>query len=511
MPANLACGSMHVPGPARSHALRRKIPLRFWLAFAIACAPTLAGAHAWNIPYYLPVPLWLYAYAATGTLIATFLVLAFAPGSGVPQAGLPPARRRRALRIPAAALKAGQIASALFLTLLIVSGMAGTQNPFQNISMAGFWIWFYLGSLYISAVLGDIYAFVNPFAWLLQVAARYFPAMETGRYRYPPRLACYPALVPYVALIALELFGAGRPRDVSIFLLAYAAYAIAGSLCVGRSRWLEHLDALGILCRLCAKLSPLRWLPLPNGNVGIKLRNPIADIAREKPAHMSLVALQSFMLSSTAYDALRDTVPWNRFFWGSVYPQVTHYFPSLGKNYALAGEAILTWQWLSFAAIGMAYYVLFRLFCTIQAICAGAPLKGKALNGKAITQQFCLALLPIALFYHVCHYFTLFLGQGRQALALASDPLGLGWQLLPALSTASEPTPAQSLINMGYIWHAQVLLILAGHILSVYVTHAIAARNRALVGASAVSQLPLLVMAIALTISGLWILSLPLA
>nr|WP_240990407.1 hypothetical protein [Cupriavidus taiwanensis] len=468
--------------------------------------PTWAEAHAWNVPYYLPVPLWLYAYAATGTLIVSFLILAFASGARTPHAGSRPDPRQPVLRIPAAALKAGQIASALFVMLLMVSGMAGTQNPFQNISMSGFWIWFYLGSVYVSAVLGDIYACVNPFAWLLRIASLHFPAIETGRYRYPQWLATYPALVPYIALIALELFGAGRPRDVSVFLLAYIAYALAGSLCVGRERWLEHFDALGILCRLCAKLSPLQWLPLSNGNVGIRLRNPIADIAREKPSHMSIVAFLSFMLSSTAYDGLRDTAPWNRFFWGSIYPHVIHYFPALGKNYALAGEALLIWQWLTFAATGVAYYVLFRMFCALQAI-RSSP----SPDGKAITQQFCLALLPIALFYHVCHYFTLFLGQGRQVLALMSDPLGLGWHLLPALSTSTEPSPAQSLINMGYIWHAQVLLILAGHILSVYVTHAIAVRNRDLVRASVVSQLPLLVLTIALTISGLWILSLPLA
>lgn len=489
------------------HGLRQARGRRaFWIALAVACMPTVAEAHAWNVPYYLPVPLWLYAYAATGTLILSFVILAFASGAGIPHVRSRPDQRRRGRRIPATAIKTGQIASALFLTLLIVSGLAGTQNPFQNISMSGFWLWFYLGSIYVSAVLGDVYAFVNPFAWLLRVAARHFPVVETGRYCYSQRFASYPALVPYVALIALELFGAGRPKDVSVFLLTYVAYALAGSLCFGREVWLTHFDTLGMLCRLCAKLSPLGWRPLSNGDAAIQLRNPIADIAREPPSHMSIVAFLSFMLSSTAYDGLRDTAPWNRFFWGSTYPRVIHFAPALGKSYALSGEVLLIWQWLTFAAIGVAYYVLFRLFCALQAISART-----SLNGKAITQQFCLALLPIALFYNVCHYFTLFLGQGRQLLALVSDPLGLGWRLLPSLPTFSELTPAQSLVNMGYIWHAQVLLILVGHLLSVYVTHAIAVRNRDLVGGSLVSELPLLALTIALTISGLWILSLPLA
>ncbi|MFX8441286.1 hypothetical protein ABTL81_20110, partial [Acinetobacter baumannii] len=75
--------------------------------------PTVAEAHAWNVPYYLPVPLWLYAYAATSTLIISFMILAFASNARMPHVGSWSAQRRKALRIPAAVLKAGQVASTL--------------------------------------------------------------------------------------------------------------------------------------------------------------------------------------------------------------------------------------------------------------------------------------------------------------------------------------------------------------------------------------------------------------
>ena len=471
-------------------------------ALALACMPTSAQAHAWNIPYFLPVPLWLYAYAATGTLIISFMILMFAPSARMPAIGPRPAARK-ALRIPAGALHAGQIAIALFLALLAVAGMAGTQNPFQNISMSGFWIWFYLGSIYVSAVFGDLYAFVNPFCWMLRIAARIFPAIEIGRYRYDRRLAFYPALAAYGALIALELFGIGKPGEVSLFLLAYAAYAVAVSVCFGREVWVKYFDALGLLCRLCAKLSPLKWLPLKGGDVAIQFRNPIADMARDDRSPISIAAFLSFMLASTAYDALRDTVPWNRFFWGSIYPHVVRHVPALGTNYAHSGDALLIWQWTAFAATAAAYYLFFRLICSLQ-----ARQSQSSLNGKALARKFCVTLLPIALFYNVSHYFTLFIGQGRQLLALVSDPLGLGWRLLPTVPSGDTAAPV---INMGYIWHAQVLLILAGHVLSVYVTHVITTRDRDLVRDGVIAQLPLLVLTIALTISGLWILSLPLA
>nr|CCA88175.1 putative fenitrothion hydrolase protein FedB [Ralstonia syzygii R24] len=470
----------------------------------VACMPTLANAHAWNIPYYLPVPLWLYAYAATGTLIISFMVLAFASGTKTPGTESRSNQRGKGLRIPASRLHAAQLASAIFLVLLIVSGIAGTQNPFRSLSMSGFWIWFYLGSIYVSAILGDIYAFANPIALILRIAAHYFPSLETGRYRYPQRFALYPALFVYIALIALELFGAGRPRDVSLFLIGYVAYAVAGSLCFGRELWLRHFDTFGMLCGLCARLSPLKWSSSSKNEVTVKLRNPVTDISRDKPSHISVVAFLSFMLASTAYDGLRDTATWNTFFWRGIYPHIINLFPTLGKNYAFSGEMILAWQWLTFAAMSAAYYCLFRGFCALEAITSRS-----SFDGKHFSRQFCFALLPIAFFYNVCHYFTLFLDQGRKIIALAADPLGLGWKLFSMSST--QDSAAQSLINVGYIWHAQVLLILAGHILSVYITHAISIRSRDLGGTAIIGQLPLLVLTIVLTISGLWILSLPLA
>ncbi|AKM39632.1 membrane protein [Burkholderia contaminans] len=471
-----------------------------------ACAPTGADAHAWNIPYYLPVPLWLYAYAAAGTLVVSFMILAFASGSGARAPGMraPAVRRRRAWQLPAVVLAAGQAASLGFVVLLIVSGLFGTRNPFVNVSMSGFWIWFYLGSIYVSAVFGDLYAFTNPFASMLRIAARVAPGIDRGRYRYPRGLASYPALLAYVALIALELFGAARPRDASLFLAGYAAGALAGSFCFGRDVWLRHFDAFGILCGLCARLSPFEWRRVSAREIGIGLRNPVAAMAAEPPLDVSIVIFLSFMLSSTAYDGLRDTAVWNAFFWRGIYPLIVMVFPALKNNYAMAGDLVLAGQWATFAVVGLAYHGLFRGFCAL-----GAAGSRSALDGNAFARRFGLLLLPIALFYNVCHYFTLFIDQGRQIVSLLSDPLGIGWNLLSI--EPAQVAPIALLINVGTIWHAQVLLILAGHVLSVVVTHAIAVRHRVLAGTVVLNQLPLLVLTIALTISGLWILSLPLA
>ena len=66
------------------------------------------------------------------------------------------------------------------------------------------------------------------------------------------------------------------------------------------------------------------------------------------------------------------------------------------------------------------------------------------------------------------------------------------------------------LLQVDFIWHSQVALILIGHIISVYLAHIVALRVFGGPGAAAASQVPMLVLMVLFTTFGLWILSLPL-
>lgn len=61
------------------------------------------------------------------------------------------------------------------------------------------------------------------------------------------------------------------------------------------------------------------------------------------------------------------------------------------------------------------------------------------------------------------------------------------------------------------VWHAEVALILIGHLVSVYLAHRVAlclfpTRREAMV-----SQIPMLLLMVTYTIIGLWVISLPFA
>ena len=94
--------------------------------------------------------------------------------------------------------------------------------------------------------------------------------------------------------------------------------------------------------------------------------------------------------------------------------------------------------------------------------------------------------------------------EGARLPSVFTDPFGFGWNLFGV-----EPNKP-SYIEMGVVWHTQVALILAGHMISVYLAHAVALRIFATRKQAIMSQIPMLLLMVAYTAIGLFVLSLPL-
>jgi hypothetical protein len=125
---------------------------------------------------------------------------------------------------------------------------------------------------------------------------------------------------------------------------------------------------------------------------------------------------------------------------------------------------------------------------------------------RVIALRFGLSLVPIAFVYNFTHYYTLILTQGAQILKLASDPFGVGWNLF---GTAGQSF--SMLVQADSVWHTQVGLIVFGHMVSVYLAHIEALKLFGDSRRAALSQIPMLALMVALTVMGLWILSLPIS
>ena len=132
-------------------------------------------------------------------------------------------------------------------------------------------------------------------------------------------------------------------------------------------------------------------------------------------------------------------------------------------------------------------------------------LTGSPLTVMQLSLRFAYSLLPIALVYNITHYYTLIFTQGVKVVSMLSDPFGWGWNLFGTAGLWRAPI----IPDVAVVWHTQVGLIVLGHVISVYIGHRIALRTFATARQATLSQLPLLVLMMAFTASGLWILAQP--
>ena len=460
-------------------------------------APGIANAHSFGRLYNLPVPFWLYVYGATAALVLSFIVVAWfvsapAAASAMRERDLGDLAWLRRLR----AKPILRAASVLALLLCIATGFVGINNPYANFNMTFFWIVFVLGFAYLTVLVGDFYKHLNPWRVIVDTIARAWPRFAQGRLAYPLRLGWWPALALYMAFIWIELFAYLKPFSLSVVLSAYTLINLLGVWLIGSAAWFARCEFFAVFFGLIAKMAPLRY-----AGGRLRLRAPFIGLIEERAGHMSLVVFALFMLSSTAFDGLRETVPWMNLFWTDVYQWLK---PYVGSNpvqaYPVLRSLYLGWQTLVLVLSPFLYLALYLAFIGLAKLVARSTI-----SLRELALRFAFSLLPIALVYNVTHYYTLVVTQGVKIVPLLSDPFGFGWNLLGTAGWLRAPIiPAA-----GVVWHTQVDLIVGGHIVSVYLAHLEALRTFPTPRQATLSQLPMLVLMVTFTTIGLWILAQP--
>jgi hypothetical protein len=460
--------------------------------------PAYASAHSFGTPYNLPVPFWMYAYGASATLAVSFAIVAYFAGVPIDAQTLVRTRQGAVLRISAAVLGTLRALSVSLLVLCIATGLFGTRNIYTNFNMTFFWLVFALGFLYATALIGDLYALLNPWREVCDA----FVAL-TGRraslLRYPGWLAYYPALALYAGFIWIELFGHSQPFSLALALIGYTAINFGGAALFGRDAWFRHGEFFAVMFRLVGLIAPVAYVREADGGYTVTYRKPLIGLLQHPAEHVSLLLFVLFMLSSTAFDGLHETLPWVTVFWKNIFPVLT---AGSTQPYTVTVNYYYYWQWAMLFISPFVYLVVYLVFIVASKLAAGSnqPVRALAL-------AFTLSLVPIAFVYNITHYFTLLTSQGLQIMRLASDPFGFRWNLF---GTGALP-PDPLILDAGTVWHTQVALILIGHILGVYISHIEALRVFRGTKRAVVSQLPMLILMIIFTTVGMWILSLPIA
>jgi hypothetical protein len=470
------------------------------------CWAGRASAHAWGNSYSLPIPFEMYAYGAAAALVISFVLIGYfatAAGATGGDGGTSYLRTEdTAAEVGASRLQAvAKGISVLALVLTMVAGLFGNPSPFANFSMTFFWVIFVLGFAYLTALIGDLYSSINPWGALCDWVGRRWPRAFTARRSWPRWAGYWPAVVLYGVFLWIELFGHSGPRFLALALLAYTAITMLGAAIYGQRVWLRYGEFFGVFLRLIARMSPFERV-IVNDKARLRLRRPFEALIHSPVQHGSLALFILFMLSSTAFDGAHETLPWVNVFWRHVFPHLVPLITNLGlQPYDVATDLYYAWQQTWFALSPFVYFGVYWLCMWLTKRVTHT----EATVGQLV-RHFALSLVPIAFVYHAAHYFALLLTQGPNIVALVSDPFGFGWNLFGTAAVDLSIIPPA-----GVVWHAQVWLILAGHIAGVYVAHVQALRIFPSRAQAIRSQLPMLLLMVTLTSVGLWILSLPIA
>ena len=483
-------------------------------------------AHGFGIRYDLPVPLYLYLAAAGAAVVVTFLLLgAFVRRHGedgsYPRLTLTGWRPLARLVLgPAPRLIGGSIGCFVLATVL-VTGLGGSNDATSNPAEFLVWIYFWAGLVVLSGLLGNLYALVNPWSALYDLAQRLRGRPPGGGViTYPQRLGAWPAVAGYCAFAWFELASglSAHPRALAAAALAYTVYTLTMMWLFGRDRWLARGEAFSVLFRFIGAFAPVEVRTRdPSGcaacsshcregqtvcvNCGECFRSGRDRDVAVRPWAVGLLSLPAvgwdvvvfviLTLSSLAFDGISATPPWASFVDAT---------GGLSDALGVVGPVLVKTAGL--VAVTLAFLLVFCLVVRAVARTGGAPDAG-----VRIMALFAYTLVPIALVYNAAHNYSYMVIQGQGLFPLLGDPLHNGAHLLP---TAGYRV-SFALADAQLVWYIQVVLIVVGHMLSVYLAHVRAlsfghrARN------AVIGQLPMLVLMVAYTMTSLWILSQPIS
>jgi len=437
----------------------------------------------------LPIPRWLFAWAAAAVLVVSFVALAVL----WTRPRLEDARERRLLRVPAALeVLAGLVGIALF-ALVVYAGLAGEQVETANLAPTFVYVVFWVGLVPLSLLLGDVFAAVNP--WRAMGRGAGWLAARAGAVpeplAYPTWLGRWPAVAGLLAFAWVELvWGQGSdPSTLAVLALAYAATQLVGMSLFGVEAWTRNGDTFAVYFRVFASLAPLRW-----ERRTAYLRPPLSGAARIRPG-TATVAFLCAMIGTTTFDGFSEGAVWSE-----VAPELMERLASLlGISQASALE-------LAFTLGLLAVVVLVGLLYLVGA--AGMRTVDRVHGTGELARSFAHSLAPIALAYVVAHYVSLLAYQGQAVAYLASNPLGR--ELAPGdggIFGTAQATIDYTWIGANAIWYVQVAALVAGHVAGLVLAH-----DRALVTFRRArdatrSQYWMLAVMVAFTSLGLWLLS----
>ena len=426
------------------------------LALALAL-PAAAAAHSVNATYASRLPLAVYLAGAAAAVGLSFIFVIVRDVRAAPPDLSDPST------IPPAPIRHGLRAIGLLGWLWIVAqGIVGGSSD-GDVATLFLWVYGWVGVAIISAVIGPVWHFLDPFSTLHDLAAAVLRRLKVQGWPIAPlpaQVGRWPAVLGFAFFIWLELVLFAGSALLFVVLIGYTALTLTMMTQFGRDQWRSQSETFTVWFRLLGRLSPYA-LADEDGRVRRRsFANGLLEPGLAAP-EMTLVALG---VSSIIFDGLSQTQTFFDLFGAPGVPEKTL---------------------LLFAFLGHIVGIAFAVSRTvgIHATTAG--------------------LLPIAVGYLVAHYMTYLLIDGQRLLIAVSDPFQRGWDLF---GTAFHE-PSGDRLPLGLIWTIQLAAVVGGHMVGAWGGHVVAA-SEAPPGLSTAAirrrQLPFAVVMVGLTTLTLW-------
>ena len=451
--------------------------------------------HGFGQRYDLPISLALYLYAAAGVVVISFVLVYLFAGDQVGAKAIHYPRRPVPALVPIARSRwprlVGGIIGIAGLLAIVITGLFGSNNhPELNPAEYLTWVYFWAGLVILSGLVGNLWYFVNPWAAIYDAVSKLVRLQPIWKL---PNVGVWPATAAYFAFACLELTTgmANRPWLVAVLALVYSVVTLAGMFLFGRDEWLEHCEGLTVLFNIIGRFGPVEAERDETGRItmvylrpwGVGLLKPIS-------AGWDRVVFVILMLSTLAFDGIIALRQWQDFtvalepIWLPMGPFGFFFVRTLGL-------VLLT----------VTFLLVFITFMELVIF-----LGKRNVDVNATIAAFALTLVPIALVYNAAHNYTYLVLQSQALIPLLNDPLAKGWHLLPALAAFK---PNFALAQASTVWYAQVVLIVLGHVIAVYLAHLRAGERFRTAQRALLSQYPMLLLMVMYTMTSLWILAQP--
>ncbi|MDF9746685.1 hypothetical protein NDI89_13930 [Natrinema sp. S1CR25-10] len=449
----------------------------------LAVLPGTVTAHGSGARYELGIPQSLFLLAGGAAVVISFVAVSVLSGGSDEAFSY---RSRRLSTTPLRVFQSSSVVGAArfvavgLLVVSVLAGFFGPQSSDANLLTNLVWVGWWIGYTFSVVLVGNTWPTINPWKTCYERATSPFGrelSLERS-YEWGHR----PAVASFLGFAWLEVIApfSASPRWMAGIVLAYSVYLWAGMFVFGTETWLRNADPFTLLFDYLGRFAPLSFGPDAEVRMyGVALVD--GDEGLWKPGALAFFVA---ILYTVTFDGFLGTPDW---------AVIANGVPALPIPYLTSTLLMLVGFVLFVEVFGTVAWLMKRFVGDVT------PDEGY------LARRFALSLLPIAIAYQLSHFFPHLLLRAQYLVLALLDPLGLGWN--PLGLAEFEPVHEIPLLPVQAVWLTQTTLVVAGHVVAVWVAHHVAMDVFEERRSAIRSQLPMTAVMVFYTIVGLLILT----